>query len=38
MKCVYMPKFRKWQPISVTNDNVKIVTYKDAQYLEKYNI
>jgi hypothetical protein len=35
MKCIYMPKFRKWQPISVTNDNVKIVTYKDAQYLEK---
>ena len=35
MKCIYMPKFRKWQPISVTNDNVKIITYKDAQYLEK---
>jgi hypothetical protein len=35
MKCSYMPKFKKWQPISVTNDNVKIVTYKDAQYLEK---
>jgi len=35
MKCIYMPKFRKWQPVSVTNDNVKIVTYKDAQYLEK---
>ena len=36
MKCIYMPKFRKWQPISVTNANdVKIVTYKDAQYLEK---
>ena len=35
MKCIYIPKFRKWQPVSVTNDNVKIVTYKDAQYLEK---
>jgi len=35
MKCIYMSKFRKWQPISVTNDNVKIVTYKDAQCLEK---
>ena len=35
MKCIYMPKFRKWQPVSVTNDNVKIVTYKDVQYLEK---
>jgi hypothetical protein len=35
MKCIYMPKFRKWQPISVTNDNVKILSYKDAQYLEK---
>jgi hypothetical protein len=35
MKCIYMPKFRKWQPISVTNDNVKIITYRDAQYLEK---
>jgi hypothetical protein len=35
MKCIYMPKFKKWQPISVTNDNVKIITYKDAQYLEK---
>jgi hypothetical protein len=35
MKCIYMPKFRKWQPIYVTNANVKIITYKDAQYLEK---
>jgi len=35
MKCIYMPKFRKWLPISVTNDNVKIVSHKDAQYLEK---
>ena len=35
MKCIYMPKFRKWLPISVTNENVKIVSYKDAQYLEK---
>jgi hypothetical protein len=35
MKCIYIPKFKKWQPISLTNDNVKIVTYKDAQYLEK---
>jgi hypothetical protein len=35
MKCSYMSKFRKWQPISVTNANVNIVTFKDAQYLEK---
>jgi hypothetical protein len=35
MKCSYMPKFRKWLPISVTNANVNIVTFKDAQYLEK---
>jgi hypothetical protein len=35
MKCIYMPKFRKWLPISVTNANVKIVSHKDAQYLEK---
>lgn len=35
MKCIYMPKFRKWLPISVTNENVKIVSHKDAQYLEK---
>ena len=35
MKCSYMSKFRKWLPISVTNANVNIVTFKDAQYLEK---
>ena len=35
MKCIYMPRFRKWLPISVTNENVKIVSHKDAQYLEK---
>lgn len=35
MKCVYMSKFRKWLPISVASNNVKIVTYKDAKYLEK---
>ena len=42
MKCVYLKRFRKWQPIEVfkekENDKkqkVKIITFKEAQMLEK---
>jgi hypothetical protein len=40
MKCVYLKRFRKWQPIEVfkEKDNkqrVKIITFKEAQMLEK---
>jgi len=35
MKCAYMPKFRKWQPISLSKDNVKISSYNDAKFREK---
>jgi len=35
MKCVYSPRFRKWEPISIIKDKVKITTKKEAQQLEK---
>lgn len=36
MKCVYNKKFRKWQPIEViSNNQTKLITYKEIQYLEK---
>ena len=42
MKCVYLKRFRKWQPIEVfkekDNDKkqrVKIITFKEAQLMEK---
>ena len=35
MKCVYSPRFRKWEPISIIKDKVKITTRKEAQQLEK---
>jgi len=42
MKCVYLKRFRKWQPIEVFKDKendkkqkVKIITYREAQMLEK---
>jgi len=34
MKCVYSPRFRKWEPISIIKDKVKITTRKEAQQLE----
>ena len=35
MKCVYSPKFNKWEPISVITDKIKLITRKEAQLLEK---
>lgn len=37
MKCVFLKRFRKWQPIEVIKEKeqVKIITYKEAQLLEK---
>ena len=40
MKCVYLKRFRKWQPIEVfkekdKKERVKIITFKEAQLLEK---
>lgn len=38
MKCVYLKRFRKWQPIEVfkeKDNKVKIISLKEAQLLEK---
>jgi len=37
MKCVYVKKFRKWQPIELVkpDEKVKIISYKEAQIIEK---
>jgi hypothetical protein len=37
MKCVFLKRFRKWQPIEVIKEKetTKIITYKEAQLLEK---
>ena len=45
MKCVFLKRFRKWQPIEVfkgkgkekekEKEKVKLITYKEAQLLEK---
>ena len=37
MNCNYMSKFKKWVPMCVTNNNVKITTFNHAQYLENKN-
>jgi hypothetical protein len=34
MKCVYIKKFRKWQPIEVVDSKNKVTTYKEIQVLE----
>ena len=35
MECVYLKKFRKWQPLKViTLSNVKLITKKEAQQIE----
>jgi hypothetical protein len=34
MKCVYIKKFRKWQPIEVVDSKIKLTTYKEIQELE----
>lgn len=35
MKCIYNKKFRKWEPIQVINNKIKLITHKDAQFIEK---
>jgi hypothetical protein len=34
MKCVFSKRFRKWQPIGLARPPLKIVSFKEAQYLE----
>jgi len=34
MRCVYIKKFRKWQPIEVVDSKIKLTTYKEIQELE----
>lgn len=37
MKCVYVKKFRKWQPIELVkpDEKIKLISYKEAQVIEK---
>lgn len=36
MKCVFLKRFRKWQPLEVIKDiKSKVITYKEALFLEK---
>jgi hypothetical protein len=35
MKCIYNKKFRKWEPIQIITNKIKLITYKDAQFIEK---
>ena len=35
MKCVYNRRFRKWQPIEIITNNVKLTTRREAEMLEK---
>jgi len=36
MKCVFLKRFRKWQPLEVIKDEKsKVITYKEALFLEK---
>jgi hypothetical protein len=34
MRCVYIKRFKKWQPIEVVDSKMKISTYKEIQVLE----
>jgi hypothetical protein len=34
MRCVYIKKFKKWQPIEVVDSKIKLTTYKEIQELE----
>jgi hypothetical protein len=34
MRCVYMRKFRKWQPVEVVDAKVKVCSAKEAHLLE----
>lgn len=35
MKCVYNSRFKKWQPIEVVKDKVRLITYKEASLFEQ---
>ena len=37
MKCVFLKRFRKWQPIEMITDKskIKIITFKEVQLIEK---
>jgi hypothetical protein len=35
MGCVYNRRFRKWQPIEVITEKVKLTTRREAEMLEK---
>lgn len=35
MKCVYMPRFKKWHPVEVVKDNARVLTSQEASGFEK---
>ena len=35
MRCVYSRRFRKWQPIGIITDKVKLTTRREAELFEK---
>lgn len=35
MKCVYLARFKKWEPVSVIKEKTKLTTRKEAQLLER---
>jgi len=35
MKCVYMPRFRKWQPVEVIHGKTRLITKREALLYEK---
>ena len=35
MKCVYKKQFRKWEPVEIIKNKVKLITRKEAELLEK---
>jgi hypothetical protein len=35
MRCVYSRRFRKWQPIEIVADKIKLTTRREAEMLEK---
>ena len=35
MKCVYNSRFKKWQPLEVVKEKVRVITRKEAVFLEQ---
>jgi hypothetical protein len=35
MKCVYNSRFKKWQPLEVVKEKVRVITRKEAGFLEQ---